>query len=181
MGEQRSPPSGVLQSTKVLEPLPVPSAPSFASLLSTALDERASTSEAERTKSLLSGPRLETVVFRRWTYRPKTPAKVGEAQRRLEVVFELKDAEEVPVVRDMRILKTTVRIVKENKVDLMIPTGCASRFLASLLRLLLTDFARRRSHDAQFSMSTTTEVPQDEYPAALYVSPFCSTSSADAR
>ncbi|PRQ74989.1 hypothetical protein AAT19DRAFT_14011 [Rhodotorula toruloides] len=46
----------------------------------------------------------------------------------------------------MRILKTTVKIVKENKVDLMIPTG---------------------SHDAQFSMSTTTEVPQDEYPAAF--------------
>lgn len=44
-------------------------------------------------------------------------------------MFELKDAEEVPVVRDMRILKTTVRLVKENKVDLMIPTGYASRLL----------------------------------------------------
>ncbi|BGP23771.1 hypothetical protein Rt10032_c05g2506 [Rhodotorula toruloides] len=140
------PPSGVLQSTKVLEPLPVPSAPSFASLLSTSLDERASSSEAERTKALLAGPRLETLVFRRWTYRPKTPAAVGEAQTRMEVIFELKDAEEVPVVRDMRILKTTVRIVKENKVDLMIPTG---------------------SHDAQFSMSTVTEVPLDEYPSAF--------------
>lgn len=119
-----SPPSGILQATKVLEPLPVPSAPSFASLLSTALDERASDSEAERTKALLAGPQLDTSVFRRWTYRPKTPAQVGDAQARIEVVFELKDEGEVPAVRDMKITRTTVRVVKENKVDLMIPTGC---------------------------------------------------------
>ncbi|GAA5821969.1 hypothetical protein JCM3770_003027 [Rhodotorula araucariae] len=153
-----APPTGLLHSTRVLTPLVAPPAPApFASLLSPLSDQAALEADAARDAAqraeVLAGPDLESSMLRRWVYRATGPASASaqaQAVRRapadkVEVEFEL-DNEGEPAVREMRIRKSEVRVVRENRVDVMIPTG---------------------SQDAQFSMSATTVVPRDEYPPEL--------------
>lgn len=72
---------------------------------------------------------MESSVERRWTYRPlvRGAATADEKKlalaERVEVAFELVDTGSVPPVREMVVTKTEVKVVKENKVDLMVPTG----------------------------------------------------------
>ncbi|BGP39014.1 hypothetical protein JCM10450v2_002971 [Rhodotorula kratochvilovae] len=146
-----APPTGLLRSTRVLTPLPALAAPApFASLLSPISDGASIAADAAHAAAQLTdvqaGPALESTTLRRWVYRATGPARRGDATKRVEVEFELENDEETPAVREMRIRRSEVRFVRENKVDVMIPTG---------------------SQDAQFSMAATTVLSPDAYPREL--------------
>ncbi|GAA5889822.1 hypothetical protein JCM8208_001141 [Rhodotorula glutinis] len=146
-----SPPTGILDSTRVLVPLPAaPTVSPFASLLNPASASISRTDAgahlARQTADVLGGPSLESTLARRWTYRSTGAVKRGDAPRRVEIEFELDNEGELPTVREMRVVRSEVRVVRENKVDVMVPTG---------------------AQDAQFSMSATTVVSPDEYPTSL--------------
>ncbi|GAA5841183.1 hypothetical protein JCM9279_000569 [Rhodotorula babjevae] len=146
-----APPIGILESTRVLTPLPAaPIVSPFASLLNPA---SASISRADagahlarQTADVLGGPALESTLVRRWTYRSTGAVERGSAPTRVEVEFVLDNEGEVPTVREMKVVGSEVRVVRENKVDVMVPTG---------------------AQDAQFSMSSTTVISPDEYPTCL--------------
>ncbi|KPV77387.1 uncharacterized protein RHOBADRAFT_51248 [Rhodotorula graminis WP1] len=146
-----SPPTGILDSTRVLDPLPAaPTVSPFASLLNPASASISRTDAgahlARQTADVLSGPALESTLVRRWTYRSTGAVEKGAAPRRVEIEFELDNEGELPSVREMRVVRSEVRVVRENKVDVMVPTG---------------------AQDAQFSMSSTTVISPGEYPTSL--------------
>ncbi|GAA5861043.1 hypothetical protein JCM3774_002173 [Rhodotorula dairenensis] len=138
-----APPDGLLAASDVLKPLPNATATPFSSLFS----PMSGTPEADlvhqaRLDDVATGPSIESSVFRRWTYRPTT-ASGDKLTETVEVTFELVDMGSMPHVREMEVTKREVKVVKENKVDLMIPTG---------------------AHDAQFTMSATNVLEAEDYP-----------------
>ncbi|GAA6012211.1 hypothetical protein JCM8202_003242 [Rhodotorula sphaerocarpa] len=139
-----SPPTGLLASTDVLKPLPNPTSTPFSSLFAplSGTPEADSATQARLT-DVAQGPSLSSSVLRRWTYRPVKLEEGAQLAKRVEVDFGLVDVGAIPQVREMQVTRSEVRIVKENRVDLMVPTG---------------------SHDAQFSMSTTDVLKPEDYP-----------------
>lgn len=124
-----SPPTGILDTTRVLTPLPAPPVVSpFASLLNPSSASVSRTEAgahlARHTADVLGGAALESTLVRRWTYRSTGPVERGSAPRRVEVEFELDNEGELPTVREMKVVGSEVRVVRENKVDVMVPTGC---------------------------------------------------------
>lgn len=76
-----------------------------------------------RLDEIAAGPKIESEVERRWTYRPVQADKKLALAERVEVAFGLVDTGSVPPLREMEVTKTEVKVVKENKVDLLVPTG----------------------------------------------------------
>ncbi|GAA5986775.1 hypothetical protein JCM10908_000892 [Rhodotorula pacifica] len=139
-----APPNGLLAVSDVLKPLPNPTATPFSSLFA----PMSGTPEADlahqaRLDEVAAGPSIDSHVFRRWIYRPVLRAEADKLAERVEVMFELVDTGSVPLLREMEVTRSEVRSVKENKVDLMVPTG---------------------SHDAQFTMSITDTLQPEDYP-----------------
>lgn len=180
----RSPPNGLLAASDVLKPLPNPTATPFSSLFS----PMSGTPESDlvhraRLDEIAAGPRIESSVERRWTYRPLDGAAADKLAERVEVAFELVDTGNVPALREMEVTKTEVKIVKENKVDLMVPTGYVLRRRLSLFSVATVCRSRTQadpyahtlrsfysSHDAQFTMSMNNVLEPEDYPLELCVS-----------
>lgn len=122
--EPASPPTGLLASTDVLKPLPNPASTPFSSLFAplSGTPEADSATQARLT-DVAQGPSLSSSVLRRWTYRPVKLEEGAQLAERVEVDFGLVDVGAIPQVREMQVTGSEVRIVKENRVDLMVPTG----------------------------------------------------------
>lgn len=110
----------------MLKPLPNATATPFSSLFA----PLSGTPEADlahraRLEDIAAGPLIESSVFRRWIYRPWTARSTrGDTlTEKVEVTFELVDTGSMPSVREMEVTKSEVKVVKENKVDMMVPTG----------------------------------------------------------
>ncbi|GAA5911453.1 hypothetical protein JCM5296_004738 [Sporobolomyces johnsonii] len=138
-----SPPNGFLHSTGVLTPLPSNST-SFASLLSPLPSVSPEQLASERLSAVLSSPSLVSTEVRRLVYRPMTPPKAGELERKLEVEYEVTGHGG----EGARVVASWVNEVRENRVEVMVPTGV---------------------EDAQFSMVIKKDLESHEQPEALTV------------
>ncbi|GAA5918487.1 hypothetical protein JCM1841_003259 [Sporobolomyces salmonicolor] len=137
-----SPPNGFLHSTGILTPLPSTSA-SFASLLSPLPSVSSDELASQQLSTVLSAPSLVSTEVRRLVYRPMNLPKNGEVERKLEVEFEMSSPEGE---RTREVVASRVSEVRENLVEVMVPTGV---------------------EDAQFSMVIKKEVESHERPKAL--------------
>ncbi|GAA6029832.1 hypothetical protein JCM8097_001069 [Rhodosporidiobolus ruineniae] len=165
-----SPPTDLLQSTGVLSALPVAPSPlssifSLAYPSPTSLNPAADPNhELARRKDLDKWPAMESREYRRWVYRPQVVRRsdraveegaegeqeatesVGEVEADLTERLEVEMEVEEDAMGRLELLKTQIRVVQENKADLMVPTAAT---------------------DAQISMSSTVILPSGAYPEQL--------------